>query len=79
LTVDSRLALIGSTNMDRRSFNLNYENSMLIDSVPITTALDALQQGYIDRSHPITEHQVRRWPIWRRIRNNSIALAEPLL
>lgn len=79
LTVDSRLALIGSTNMDRRSFNLNYENSMLIDSVPITTALDALQQGYIDRSHAITEHQVRRWPIWRRIRNNSIALAEPLL
>ena len=79
LTVDGRLALIGSTNMDRRSFNLNYENSMLIDSVPITTELDAVQSGYIARSTEITLAQVQAWSVLRRIRNNSIALAEPLL
>ena len=79
LTVDGRLALIGSTNMDRRSFNLNYENSMLIDSVPITTALDAVQSGYTARSSEITLAQVQAWSVLRRIRNNSIALGEPLL
>ena len=79
LTVDGRLALIGSTNMDRRSFNLNYENSLLIDSRSITAALDLVQQGYIDRATAVTAAQVGRWSVLRRIRNNSIALAEPLL
>jgi cardiolipin synthase len=79
MTVDGRLSLIGSTNMDRRSFNLNYENSMLIDSTDITAELDAVQQGYIDRATEITLAQVQRWSVFRRIRNNSVALAEPLL
>jgi cardiolipin synthase len=79
LTVDGRLALIGSTNMDRRSFNLNYENSMLIDSVSITETLDTVQQGYIAQSNAVTLPHVQRWSVLRRIRNNSIALAEPLL
>lgn len=79
LTVDGRLALIGSTNMDRRSFNLNYENSMLIDSAPITAELDAVQAGYIARSTEITLARVQAWSVLRRIRNNSVALAEPLL
>jgi cardiolipin synthase len=79
MTVDGRLALIGSTNMDRRSFNLNYENSMLIDSVDVTAELDAVQQGYIDRATEISLSQVQGWGPLRRIRNNSVALAEPLL
>jgi cardiolipin synthase A/B len=79
LTVDGRLSLIGSTNMDRRSFNLNYENSMLIDSVAVTTTLDTVQADYIAQSNAITLPQVQRWSALRRIRNNSVALAEPLL
>jgi cardiolipin synthase len=79
MTIDGRLALIGSTNMDRRSFNLNYENSMLIDSAPISAELDAIQESYIARSSNITLTEVRDWSVLRRIRNNSVALAEPLL
>jgi cardiolipin synthase len=79
LTVDQRLALVGSTNMDRRSFNLNYENSLLIDSVDITASLDALQDSYIARATPVTLAEVRGWSALRRIRNNAVALAEPLL
>jgi cardiolipin synthase len=79
MTVDGRLALIGSTNMDRRSFNLNYENSMLIDSLTVTAELDAVQDGYIGRATQISLAQVQGWGVIRRIRNNSVALAEPLL
>jgi cardiolipin synthase len=65
--------------MDRRSFNLNYENSMLIDSTTVTAELDAVQDGYIGRATQISLAQVQGWGVIRRIRNNSVALAEPLL
>jgi len=79
LTVDGRLALVGSTNMDRRSLNLNYENSLLIDSRSLTASLDAVQASYVARATPVTLAEVRAWSVLRRIRNNAVALAEPLL
>ncbi len=79
LTVDRRLSLIGSTNMDRRSFNLNYENGILLDCTDITAQLDARQADYIARSREITAAEVAGWSVLRRIRNNTVALAEPLL
>jgi len=79
MTVDGRLALIGSTNMDRRSFDLNYENAILIESEDVTGALDARQGDYIRRSVEVTLDEVMAWSRFRRIRNNSVALAEPLL
>jgi cardiolipin synthase A/B len=79
LTVDGHLALIGSTNMDRRSFNLNYENGILFDDVAMTAELDARQASYIDRAVEISAADVAQWSFGRRIRNNSLALAEPLL
>jgi cardiolipin synthase A/B len=79
VTVDGRFALLGSTNIDRRSFNLNYENSMLLDCPQVTAELDALQDSYIARSREVTPGEVANWSVLRRIRNNSVALAEPLL
>jgi cardiolipin synthase A/B len=79
LTVDGRLSLIGSTNMDRRSFNLNYENGILIDDPSITCELDTRQDAYIALSHRFALQEVNSWSYLRRIRNNSVALAEPLL
>jgi cardiolipin synthase A/B len=79
ITVDGRLALIGSTNIDRRSFDLNYENAILIDSQEVTGVLDARQTDYMRRSVEVTLDEVMAWSRFRRIRNNSVALAEPLL
>lgn len=79
VTVDGHIALIGSTNIDRRSFNLNYENSMLLGCAQVTGELDALQDSYIARSREVTQAEVAEWSWLRRIRNNSVALAEPLL
>jgi cardiolipin synthase len=79
MTVDGRLALIGSTNMDRRSFELNYENGLLIDSAEMTGLLDARQASYLARSHEVRLSDLENWSMLRRIRNNTVALAEPLL
>lgn len=79
MTIDGHLVLIGSTNMDRRSFNLNYENGILLDSAELTAELDARQADFMARSVEVTRDEVARWSWFRRIRNNSLALAEPLL
>lgn len=79
LTVDGHLAMIGSANLDRRSFDLNYECNLLICSREITTDLDLRQDSYLQRARPVTEAEVAEWSALRRIRNNAVALAGPLL
>lgn len=79
LTVDGRMAMIGSANLDRRSFELNYEVNMAVFDPDFVTCLDQRQQTYLDRATVITLDEVRDWSAWRRLRNNLLALASPLL
>ena len=79
VTVDGRLALIGSSNLDHRSFDLNYENCLLMSDPEITSELDARQRSYIARAEQVHLDHVRAWSIPRRLRNNTVALASPLL
>ena len=79
LTVDGGLAMIGSANLDRRSFDLNYECNLLISSPEITAELDRRQQSYLERARIVEIDEVEDWSALRRIRNNAVALAGPLL
>jgi len=79
LTVDGELSLIGSANMDRRSFDLNYENNILFYDPDLTGEVRRRQQDYLARSHRVTEEQVSAWSTPRRLWNNSIAMMGPLL
>ncbi|MDO5704712.1 MAG: cardiolipin synthase [Paracoccus sp. (in: a-proteobacteria)] len=79
LSVDGQMAMIGSANLDRRSFELNYEVNMLIVDPDFIAILDRQQAGYLDRAREITLDEVRGWTRIRRIRNNLLALASPLL
>lgn len=78
-TVDHRYAMIGSANLDRRSFELNYEVNMAIYDSDLTEELNQRQASYVARSAELTLHDVRNWGLLRRIRNNLLALASPLL
>lgn len=79
MTVDGQMAMIGSANLDRRSFDLNYEvNLLLVDKAACAT-LDARQATYEERSRLLTLGEVRGWSWFRRVRNNMLALAAPLL
>ena len=79
LTVDGEVTLIGSANMDRRSFDLNYENNILLVDSQLTQSMIARQQEYLSDSDRVTKEAVAAWPMSRRLWNNLIATLGPLL
>jgi cardiolipin synthase len=78
-TIDGEVTLIGSANMDRRSFDLNYENNILLHDRTLTADMRRLQEHYISKSNRVTREAVAAWPMPRRLWNNSIAILGPLL
>jgi cardiolipin synthase A/B len=79
LTLDGEVTLIGSANMDRRSFDLNYENNILFYDPTLTAEMRRRQDAYLACSHPVTAEMVAHWPMTRRLWNNTIAMLGPIL
>lgn len=79
LTIDGLVTLIGSSNLDLRSFDLNYENNVLLQDVEITKQVRDRQQAYIEKSDPVILEHVLAWPYHRRVWNNTIATIGPVL
>lgn len=79
LTMDGQITLIGSANMDRRSFDLNYENNILICDPEVTRVMLARQADYLRQSRAVLLAEVQAWPIHRRIWNNALATLGPVL
>jgi cardiolipin synthase len=79
LTLDGEVALIGSANMDRRSFDLNYENNILFCDEGLTAEVRARQQEYISHSNAVTRDTVASWSVPRRLWNNTLAMLGPIL
>lgn len=78
-TVDRKLALVGSTNLDLRSFDLNYENDILLRDDRLANAIFERQKEYTERSDLVTLKQVQDWSYFRRIWNNVVATLGPIL
>ena len=79
LTIDGEVTLIGSANMDRRSFELNYENNILFYDQPLTAEMRQRQDTYIASSIPISSEMVAGWSWQHRFWNNAIAMLGPVL
>ena len=79
LTVDGEAALIGSANMDRRSFDLNFENNVLLQDPALTRDIRARQDDYIVASAPVAPEAVEGWRWHRRLRYNLAAILGPVL
>jgi cardiolipin synthase len=79
VTVDGAVTLIGSANLDRRSFDLNYENNMLAFDPELTRAVRQRQDEYRNRSRAVERSDVAAWPVRRRIWNNAWAMLGPIL
>jgi cardiolipin synthase len=79
LTLDGEVTLIGSANMDRRSFELNYENNILFYDRTLTADMRQRQQEYLARSHSVDAEVVAGWSTKHRLWNNTIAMLGPLL
>ena len=79
LTLDGDITLIGSANMDRRSFDLNYENNILFYDPQLTSEVRERQETYLANSRPITRQMVESWPLTRCLWNNTLATLGPIL
>jgi cardiolipin synthase len=79
LTLDGEITLIGSANLDRRSFDLNFENNVLVWDRELTRAVRERQESYIARSHPVDAAEVEAWPWRRHLWNNVVAMLGPVI
>jgi cardiolipin synthase A/B len=79
LTVDGKVTLIGSANIDRRSFELNFENNILFCDKPLTREVRERQLSYIATSDRVDRRDVAAWSKRRHIWNNAIAMFGPVL
>jgi cardiolipin synthase len=79
LIVDGRVALVGSANMDLRSFRLNFEVHTLVHDRLTAAGLRELFQSLLRESRRIDldEWRRRRWTL--RVKEGAARLVSPLL
>jgi cardiolipin synthase len=61
-TIDDDVAVIGSSNMDLRSFALNYEISLMLLGSPVVGRMRAVEDAYRSRSRLLTLDEWERRP-----------------
>ena len=79
IVVDRRVGLIGSANLDRRSFELNFENNILFEDRTFAEAVRARQDEYLAKSDRVTRADVERYGIALRLWQNLLATLSPML
>ncbi|WP_194949355.1 cardiolipin synthase [Actinomyces trachealis] len=79
MTVDDEVAVIGSSNMDFRSFALNYEVMLLTFGGDLDDLLRANDAVYRERSTELTAEQWANEPWYRRYVDNVCRLVSAVL
>jgi cardiolipin synthase len=79
MTVDRKVTLIGSANLDRRSFDLNYENNILLEDIALTAEIRNRQDAYLAESREVSLAEVMAWSRFRRAWYNAVAMMGPVL
>jgi cardiolipin synthase len=79
ITVDSNVGVIGSTNIDMRSFYLNYEVTLFIYDPDETSLLRMLQVSYMEESLEIIKENWVRRPLRNKLLEAGARLLGPLL
>ena len=79
MVADRSVGLIGSANLDRRSFELNFENNILFSDHALAGAVRDCQSEYLARSFRVTPEEIARFGILRRLWQNLLATMSPIL
>ncbi|MCM3613243.1 cardiolipin synthase [Microbacterium enclense] len=78
VTIDDEVAVIGSSNMDMRSFGLNLEVSMLVRGEEFVRDMRAVEDHYRRLSRQLTIEEWRRQPLRSTILDNLARLTSAL-
>ena len=79
VSIDGRLGITGSSNVDIRSFQLNEEVSLLLLDSPSIARLEEVQRGYLARAERVDPDRWRRRGRIRRMGEAIARLVSPLL
>ena len=79
MLIDNRLALVGTVNMDMRSFLLNFEVTMVVEDPAFANEISLLHESYIKNSALIDYAQWRKRSVYQRIIEKLFFLFSPLL
>ncbi|NLE36989.1 MAG: cardiolipin synthase [Pirellulaceae bacterium] len=79
MSVDDSVALVGSSNFDIRSFELNFEISLLFYGADVTAYLRHLQRAYMAQSRQLASEEWSRRPRLNRVGENIARLLSPVL
>jgi cardiolipin synthase len=79
IVVDRTVGLIGSANLDRRSFELNFENNILFADGAFAAILRSRQEQYLEGSDQVTAEDLARVGLARQIWQNLLATMSPVL
>jgi cardiolipin synthase len=79
MSVDHKIAFIGSSNVDIRSFALNLEINLLFFDAEVAAELERRQEDYIRASTLLTADDWASQPAWCHLARNAAKLLSPLL
>jgi cardiolipin synthase A/B len=77
-TIDDDVAVIGSSNMDIRSFELNMEVSLLVRGASFVREMRAVEDGYRLQSRELTLDEWMRQPLRSTVLDNLARLTSAL-
>ena len=79
LSVDDSIALVGSINLDIRSFALNAEIGLLCYDRAVVARMHAIEADYLAHSEMVSLEQWRARPPWRRSLEGLARLADSFM
>lgn len=78
IAVDDQIAMIGSSNLDIRSFTLNMEVSLVVYDPAVVAELYKVFDGYSDRAKRVELGAWKRRPAGQRLIENVARLTAAL-
>ncbi|MBK6940039.1 MAG: cardiolipin synthase [Planctomycetes bacterium] len=79
IVVDDEFCVVGSANVDVRSFRLNYELSAAVADEAFARDMERRFQEDLEHSREVTSRTGRNAAWWRRLRDQVARLLSPLL
>ena len=79
MVVDGRWGMVGSANVDIRSFRLNFELGALVIGEATARRLEERYLADLKQSQEVTAEFLRGYRFWQRLRDGGARLLSPLL
>ncbi|HVZ93404.1 MAG TPA: cardiolipin synthase [Phycisphaerales bacterium] len=79
ITIDDAFALVGSANFDTRSFQLNFELTLLLFGQQVTDLIRWCQHGYMERATAVDRERWINRPKYLQVLDDLAKLLGPLL